>query len=161
MTGPTRARRSRQPHTWLVFEVVIEVVGFLYARYVGRPWQRRRARRLIKQGRVRSILFDGDEGVLPSRSLDGVAEVWEGRIRLWDADLWIRSVDATAEIGPVDPFKDGKLKPSDGDLAFRPRTSIYTLHTHKGGRVKWTILEFQAQEALTLLGVPSVASQAD
>lgn len=142
-----------------MFELVVEVISYLYGRFVGRPWQRRRARRLITHGKVRSALFDGDDRVLPSRRLDGAAEVWEGRIRLWDADLWIRSRDEDVESGSVDPFKTGKMKRTDDHLAFRPRTSIFTLHTHTGGRVRWAVLDFQAREALELLGVPTTVAR--
>jgi hypothetical protein len=67
---------------------VVDVAIAIYSRLVGRPLQRLRARRLAKRGKIRSILFAADNPrVLPARVLDGVAEVWEGRIRLWGADL--------------------------------------------------------------------------
>lgn len=138
-----------------MFDVVVEVIFYLYGRFVGRPWQKSRAQRLISHGKVRSALFDGDDGVLPWSHLDGVAEVWEGRLQLHGADLWIRSVDGDVEAGPIDPFATGRLKRPDDQLTFRPKTSIFTLRTHTGGRVRWAVLDFQAQEALELLGVPT------
>ena len=138
-----------------MFDVVVEIIFYLYGRFIGRPWQQRRARRLIGEGKVRSALFDGDDGVLPWSHHDGVAEVWEGRLRLTGADLWIRSVDAEVEAGPIDPFATGRMKRPDDRLTFGPKTSIFTLRTHTGGHVRWAVLDFQAEQALGLLGVPT------
>jgi hypothetical protein len=137
-----------------VFDVAI--AG--YSGLVGRPLQRRRARRLAQGGKIRSVLFAPDNPrVLPTRVLDGAAEVWEGRIRLWTADLWIQDVELPAEVGPLETFDaKGRIRRSDGDLWFRPRTSVYTLRTHQG-RVKWAVLDWQADTALELLGFPGGA----
>ncbi len=133
----------------VVFDLFIEAYGLL----AGRPLQRRRARRLAKRGKIRSVLFGANPaGVLPSQSLDGAAEVWEGRIRLWDADLWVQDVDLPPEAGPLKDLDDrGNVRPSDGNLAFRPKTAIFTLRTHRG-HVRWTVLAWQADEALAMLG---------
>ena len=124
-----------------VFDVAI--TG--YSRLVGLPMQRVRARRLAKRGKIRSVLFSASNPrVLPTRMLDGAAEVWEGRIRLWGTDLWVQDVQLPAESGP-------SRERADGDLLFRPRTSIFTLRTHNG-HVKWAVLEWQADTALAMLG---------
>ncbi len=144
-----------------MFDVVVEVIFYLYGRFVGRPWQKRRAQRLITQGKVRSALFDGDHGVLPWSHLDGVAEVWEGRLQLSGADLWIHSVDGEVEAGPIDPFATGRFKRPDDQLTFGPKTSIFTLRTHSGGRVRWAVLDFQAEKALEFLSVPTTAARSE
>lgn len=140
----------------MVTEVLVDVVIEGYSRAVGRPLQRRRARRLAKQGKIRSVLFDPDgPDVLPSDRVDGAAEVWPGRIRLWDAHVWVQGVEFPPQAGPLEQFdEEGKFRPqTGGDLLFRPRTWIYTLRTHKG-RVKWAVLDFQADTALDMLGFP-------
>jgi hypothetical protein len=145
-----------------VFEVLVEVFARLYAHFIGRPWQRRRAERLIKQKKVRCILFDADEGALPRRSVDGVAEVSERRLSIEGVDLWIRAIEGSPEEGPIDPFaKDGTFHPPEGDLAFRPRTSIYRLRLHNEATVKWSVLAFQAEQAVALLGLQENGSNAD
>lgn len=127
-----------------IFDVIIEA----YSGFVGRPLQRLRARRLARRGKIRSVLFDPENPrVLPTRVLFGAAEVWDGRIKLFDADLWVQGVEGPPEHGPA-------RERSDGDLIFRPKTLIYTLRTHQGA-VKWTVLEWQAELALTLLGFPA------
>ncbi|HEY6935474.1 MAG TPA: hypothetical protein VI452_18940 [Marmoricola sp.] len=136
-----------------MLEAVIEVLVALYARVVGRPWQRRRAERLIKQGKVRCILFDADEGALPRRSVDGVAEVSDKRLRLQDVDLWVRGIEGPPGQGPIDPFEgDGTFRPTDGNLPFQPPTRIYRLRLHSGATVGWVVLAAQADEAVGLLG---------
>ncbi|HSE69933.1 MAG TPA: hypothetical protein VLA97_04175 [Nocardioidaceae bacterium] len=140
----------------MVTEVLVDVVLAGWSRAVGRPLQRCRARRLAQQGKIRSVLFDPDgPGVLPSDRIDGAAEVWPGRIRLWDADVWVQGVELPPQAGPLEPFdEEGTFRPETrGDLLFRPRTCIYTLRTHKG-RVKWAVLDFQADSALDMLGFP-------
>lgn len=134
-----------------VFDVGIAV----YSRLVGRPLQRHRARRLAKSGKIRCVLFATDgPAVLPTRVLDGVAEVWDGRIRLWKVDLWIQDVAGPPEAGPLDNVDDkGRFRPSDGDLLFRPPTWIFTLRTHRGC-VKWAVLDWQAEAAIAMLGFP-------
>lgn len=145
-----------------VFEVVVEVIASLYARFVGRPWQRRRAERLIRQKKVRCILFDGDEGVLPRRSVDGVADVSERRLSIEGVELWVRTIEGSPEDGPIDPFaKDGTFHPPEGDLAFRPPTRIYTLRLHNEATVKWSVLAFQAEQAAGLLGLGENGPSAD
>lgn len=145
-----------------MLEAVIEVLGALYSRVVGRPWQRRRAERLIRQGKVRSILFEADQGVLHSRSVNGVAEVSEKRLRLQDVDLWVRGIEGPAEAGPIDPFEhDGRFRPTDGNLQFQPPTRIYTLRLHTGATVKWVVLASQANQALALLGFVDRAATLD
>lgn len=145
-----------------MFEVLVEVFASLYARFVGRPWQRRRAERLIKHKRVRCIVFDADESALPRRSVDGVAEISERRLSIEGTDLWVRAIEGTPEAGPVDPFsKDGTFQPSDGDLAFRPQTRIYTLRLHNEATVKWSVLAFQAEEAVALLGLQGSGANAE
>jgi hypothetical protein len=138
-----------------------DVAIAIYSRLVGRPLQRLRARRLAKRGKIRSILFAADNpGVLPARVLDGVAEVWEGRIRLWGADLWIQDVELPPEAGPLGVFDEiSRRRPRsdwDGDLVFGPRTWVYTLRTHQG-RVRWAVLDWQAGTALAMLGFPDRA----
>jgi hypothetical protein len=137
-----------------VFDVVI--AG--YSGLAGRPLQRRRARRLAKSGRIRSVLFAADNArVLPTSLLDGAAEVWEGRIRLWGTDLWIQDVEFPPVSGPRDMSEElGRFRRSDGNLLFGPRTWIYTLRTHQG-RVRWAVLDWQAETALTMLGFPQKA----
>jgi hypothetical protein len=145
-----------------VFEVLVEVFAALYARFVGRPWQRRRAERLIRQQKVRCVLFDADGGALPHRSVDGVAEVSEGRLSIEGVELWVRAIEGSPEEGPMDPFaKDGTFRPPGGDLAFRPRTRIYTLRLHNEATVKWSVLAFQAEQAVALLGLQAEGSIAD
>ena len=145
-----------------VFEVLVEVFASLYARFVGRPWQRRRAERLIKQKKVRCILFDADEGALPRRSVDGVAEVSEKRLSIEGVELWVRAIEGSPEEGPIDPFsKDGTFHPPEGGLAFRPRTSIYRLRLHNEATVRWSVLAFQAEQAVALLGLQENGSDAD
>jgi hypothetical protein len=137
-----------------VFEELVEVFVSLYARFVGRPWQRRRAERLIKQKKVRCILFDAEGGALPKRLVDGVAEVSENRLSIEGVELWVRAIEGSPEQGPIDPFaKGGTFHPTEGDLVFRPRTSIYRLRLHNGATVKWSILAFQAEQAVALLGL--------
>jgi len=136
-----------------MLEALVEVVVSLHARLVGRPWQRRRAERLIGHGKVSCVLFDADEGVLPGRSVSGVAEVSEGRLRLQGVELWVRGIEGPPEEGPIDPFAhDGRFHPSDGNLAFEPRARIYRLRLHNGSAVRWSVLAFQAEQALALLG---------
>lgn len=102
---------------------------------------------------MRCVLFDADEGVLPGPSIDGVAEVSEKRLRLHDVELWIRGIEGPMEAGPIDPFShDGKFHPSNGNLLFEPRTCIYRLRLHNGSAVRWSVLAFQAGQALALLG---------
>jgi hypothetical protein len=127
-----------------IFDVIIEG----YSAFVGRPLQRLRAKRLARRGKIRSVLFDPENPrVLPTRLLFGAAEVCERRIQLFDADLWVQGVEGPPVHGPA-------RERSDGDLIFRPKTLIYTLRTHRG-TVKWTVLEWQAEHALTLLGFPA------
>ena len=134
-------------------EALVEVLASLFARFVGRPWQRRRAARLLRQGRVRCVLFDADAGVLPGRALDGVAEVSEKRLRLQGVELWVRAVEGPPIEGPLDPFaREGRFHPSEGTLVFEPRTSIHRLRLHNGSTVRWSVLAFQADAALALLG---------
>jgi hypothetical protein len=123
---------------------------------MGRPWQRRRARRLAKRGKIRCALFGASNpGVLPTRALDGAAEVWEGRIRLWDADLWVQDVEFPPEPGAfVKLDEKGRHWPADERLLFCPPTLVYTLRTHRG-RVKWAVLDWQADTALAMLGFPT------
>src|SRR3954453_4499198 len=72
----------------------------------------------LPSGKIRSALFGANNPrVLPTRMLDGAADVWEGRIRLWGADLWVQDVDFPAKSGP-------SRDRGDGALVFRPRTSI-------------------------------------
>jgi len=127
-----------------IFDVVIDI----YSTLVGRPLQRLRAKRLGRRGKIRSVLFDPENPrVLPTRVLMGAAEVWDGRIRLFDADLWVQGIEGAPESGP-------SPERSNGDLIFRPKTLIYRLRTHNG-TVRWTVLELQAEHALTLLGFPA------
>lgn len=134
--------------------MLVEVFVSLYGRFVGRPWQRRRAERLIKQKKVRCILFDVEEGALPQRLVDGVAEVSEKRLSIEGVELWVRAIEGSPEQGPIDPFaKGGTFHPSEGDLVFRPRTSIYRLRLHNGATVTWSVLAFQAEQAVALLGL--------
>lgn len=158
--GPRTTRQNRAVR-WArspailvdVLDAFVEILASLYARLVGRPWQRRRAGRLINQGRVRSILFDADEGVLRGRSVDGVAEVSEKRLRIHDVDLWVHGIEGPSAEGPLDPFsQDGTFRPSDGNLTFEPPTRIYRLRLHNEATVRWAVLAFQAGEALSLLG---------
>jgi hypothetical protein len=153
---------DRLANTGAVFDAAIEVLGMLYARVVGRPWQRRRAERLIKHGLVRSVLFDADPGVLRGRSVGGVAGVSERRLQLQDVDLWVQGIEGPAEDGPIDPFSvDGTFRPPDGNLPFRPQTRIYRLRLHDGATVRWVVLAFQADEALELLGFGDRATRLD
>ena len=136
-----------------MLEALVEVIVSLYARLVGRPWQRRRAERLIKQGKVRCVLFDADEGVLPGRSVDGVADVSEKRLRLQGLELWVRGIAGPPDEGPIDPFsQDGKFYPSEGNLVFEPPACIYRLRLHNGSTVRCSVLAFQAGQVLALLG---------
>jgi hypothetical protein len=136
-----------------VLEALVEGIVPLCARLVGRPWQQRRAERLIKQGKVRCVLFDADAGVLPGRSVGGVADVSEKRLRLQGMELWVRGIEGPPDVGPIDPFShDGKFHPSEGNLVFAPRTCIYRLRLHNGSTVRWSVLAFQAGQALALLG---------
>lgn len=145
-----------------MFEVLVEVLASLYARFLGRPWQRWRAERLIKHKKVRCILFDTDERALPRRSVDGVAEVSERRLSIEGTDLWVRAIEGSPEEGPIDPFaKDGTFQPSEGDLAFRPRTRIYRLRLHNEATVKWSVLAFQAEQAVALLGLQGNGANAE
>lgn len=89
--------------------------------------------------------------------LDGAAEVWDGRIRLWDADLWVQDVEFPPELGAVERRDEkGRHWPADERLLFGPPTLVYTLRTHRG-RVKWAVLDWQADTALAMLGFPSAA----
>lgn len=143
-----------------VFDLMVEVLASIYARFVGRPWQRRRAERLIKQDKVRCVLFDATEGALPRRALDGVAEVSERRLSIAGVELWVRAIEGPSDEGPIDPFsKDGRFRPPEGDLNFRPRTSIYTLRLHDEATVKWSVLAFQAEQAVALLSLSRNRSQ--
>lgn len=145
-----------------MFEVLVEVLASLYARFVGRPWQRRRAERLIKHKKVRCALFDADGITLPRRSAEGVAEVSERRLSIEGADLWVRAIEGSPEEGPIDPFaKDGTFQPPEGDLAFRPRTKIYRLRLHNEATVKWSVLAFQAEQAVALLGLQENGANAE
>jgi len=137
-----------------VFDVLVEVIASLYARVIGRPWQRRRAERLIKHGKVRCVLFEADGNVLPRGAVHGVAEVSERRLCIEGVDLWVRAIDGSPEEGPIDPFaKDGTFHPTEGDLTFQPRTKIYSLRLHNEATVKWSVLAFQAEQAVALLGL--------
>jgi hypothetical protein len=136
----------------VLIEICVEALGTLNDRFVGRPWQRRRADRLIIEGRVRSVLFEADDGVLPVPYLSGVAEVSDRRIQMSGTELWVRDIEGEPEEGPIHPFATGTHRPSDGNLAFRPRTAIFTLRLHNGSRVRWTVLQHQADRALVLLG---------
>lgn len=141
-------------------EALVEIIVSLYARLVGRPWQGRRAQRLIKQGKVRCVLFDADEGVLPGRSLDGVADVSEKRLRLQGVELWVRGIEGPRDDGPIDPFShDGKFHPSVGNMVFEPRTCIFRLRLHNGSTVRWSVLAFQAGQVLALLGFSEEGSK--
>jgi hypothetical protein len=143
-----------------MLEVLVELIVSPYARLVGRPWQRRRAERLIKRGKARCVLFDADEGVLPGRSVDGVADVSEKRLRLPGVELWVRGIDGPPEEGPIDPFsQEGRFHPSDGNLVFEPRTCIYRLRLHNGSTVRWSVLAFQAGQVLDLLGFSEEGSR--
>ena len=135
-----------------VFDAAIEV----YSRLVGRPWQRRRARRLAKHGKIRCALFGASSAsVLPTRVLDGAAEVWEGRIRLWDADLWVQDVEFPPRPGMFTRGDArGRHLPADERLLFCPPTLVYTLRTHRG-TVQWAVLDWQADTALAMLGFPA------
>lgn len=144
--GPETAR--------VLFEICVEVLGAIYERFVGRPRQRQRADRLITEGRVRSILFDADDGVLPVPCLDGVADVSEKRIQMWGTELWVHDIEGDPDEGPIYPFADGTYRPSDGNLAFRPRTASFTLRLHNCSRVCLTVLQHLADEPS-----PSTASQ--
>lgn len=145
-----------------MFEVLVEVLSSLYARVVGRPWQRRRAERLIKHGKVRCVLFDAEGNALPRRSVPGVAEVSERRLAIEGVDLWVRAIEGSPEEGPIDPFgKDGTFQPPEGDLAFRPWTKIYTLRLRNEATVKWSVLAFQAEEAVALLGLQENGANAE
>ena len=119
-----------------VFDVAIEA----YSLAVGRPLQRRRARRLAKRGKVRSVLFGAEfPGILPTTRLDGAAEVWEGRIRLWNADLWVQDVELPPTLGVYTRLTEkGRHHPADERMLFCPPTLVYTLRTHRG-RVKWSV----------------------
>lgn len=142
--------------------MLVEVFLSLYARFVGRPWQRRRAARLIKHEKVRCILFDADEGVLPRRSVDGVAEVSEKRLSIEGVDLWVRAIEGSPDEGPADPFaKDGTFHPPEGDLPFRSRTKVYRLRLHDGASVRWTVLADQADQAVALLGLHENGTSAE
>jgi hypothetical protein len=136
----------------VLLEICVEALGIINDRFVGRPWQRRRADRLIIEGRVRSILFEADDGVLPIPYIDGVAEVSNKRIQMRGTELWVWDIEGEPDEGPIHPFADGKHRPSDGNLAFHPRTAIFTLRLHNGSRVRWTVLQHQADRALALLG---------
>jgi hypothetical protein len=140
---------------------VFDVAIVAYSRLVGEPLQRRRALRLAKGGKIRCVLFGADNPrVMPTRVLDGAAEVWERRIRLWSADLWVQDVELPPTAGPLEVFDEkGRLRRSDGDLLFRPRTRVFTLRTHQG-RVKWAVLDWQADTALAMLGFSGEASHA-
>lgn len=136
-----------------MLEALIEVILSLYGRLVGRPWQRRRAVGLIKQGKVRCVLFDADERVIPGRFVDGVAEVSEKRLRIQGVELGVRGIAGPTDEGPIDPFsQDGRFRPSDGNLVFGPRTCIYRLRLQDGATVQWSVLAFQAGQAVALLG---------
>src|SRR4051794_39487241 len=107
-----------------IFDVIIED----YLTVVGRPLQRLQAKRLARRGKIRSALFDPENPrVLPTRLLFGAAKVWERRIKLFDADLWVQGVEGPIVHGPA-------RERSDGDLIFRPRTLIYTRFARIGDR---------------------------
>lgn len=128
---------------------VVDPAVMLFERCVGRPTQRRRARRLLRRGRVRSVLFGAEPAdQLSSGELDGVAQVSPGRIRMWDADLRVLGVDPGVETGPL---LDADRRPLEGNLAFLPTTAVLTLRTERG-RVRWTVLAEQADEARRLIG---------
>jgi hypothetical protein len=115
-----------------------------------------------EQGDVRCIVFDADESALPRRTIDGVAGVSERRLTIEGTDLWVRAIEGGPEEGPIDPFaKERRFQPSDGDLAFRPRTRIYTLRLHNDATVKWSVLAFQAEEAVELLGLQENGASAE
>lgn len=98
--------------------VIVDVFTEVFSALVGRPLQRVRARRLARRGKFRCALFGPENPrVLPTRRLFGAAEVWEGRIKLFTADLWIQGVEGHPERGP-------RAEHSDGDLLFRPKTLI-------------------------------------
>jgi hypothetical protein len=59
----------------------------------------------------------------------------------------VQGVEGPPERGPSTEI-------SDGSLIFRLKTLIYTLRTHQG-TVKWTVLDWQAEQALTLPGFPT------
>ncbi|GAA2143178.1 hypothetical protein GCM10009844_15340 [Nocardioides koreensis] len=144
-----------------MLDVLVEVMASLYARLIGRPWQRRRAERLVKQGKVRCVLFDADEGALAGRTVDGVAEVSEKRLRVQGAELRVSRIEGPPEQGPTDPFShDGRFQPPAGRLVFEPRTRIYRLRLHNGSTVRWAVLAFQAGQALALLGLSEEGSRA-
>lgn len=97
--------------------------------------------------------------MLPTRMLDGAAEVWEGRIRLWDADLWVQEVELPPTPGTFTRLDaKGRHWPADERLLFRPAAWVYTLRTHRG-HVKWAVLDWQAETALPMLGVPPASAR--
>ena len=133
------------------FDASIEAYSF----FVGRPWQRRRARRLAKHRKIRCALFGASNpGVLPTRVLDGAAEVWDGRIRLWDAELWVQGVSFLPLQGlSRDSTRKGDIGQPTSDWC-SARTLVYTLRTHRD-HVKWAVLDWQAETALAMLGFPA------
>lgn len=124
---------------------IIDLAIEAYAALIGRPFQRWRAKRLSRAGKIRSVLFAAEgTRALPGKSLDGAAEVRHGRISLADAELWVQGIDVDVDSGPK---RDG----FDGDLWCRPKTRIHRLRTHNGAAL-WAVLAFQSDEALAMLG---------
>ena len=74
-----------------------------------------------------------------------MADVSERRLSSKGFDLSVGAIEGSPDDGPIDPYvKDGTFRPSEGDLAFQPRTKIYRFRLHNEATVKWSVLAFQA-----------------
>jgi hypothetical protein len=88
-----------------IFDLLIIAVS----KFVGRPLRRPRAKRLARRGKVNCVLFAPENPrLMRGRFVSGAAEVWPGRLRLWDADLRIQRVDL--------PGNRAQPRRSDGDI---------------------------------------------
>jgi hypothetical protein len=62
---------------------IFDLLIIVFSKFVGRPLQRLRAKRLAMRGKVNCVLFAPENPrVMRGRFVSGAAEVWPGRIRV-------------------------------------------------------------------------------
>lgn len=132
---------------------IIDWIIYLFARWIGRPLQRVRAKRLMGEGRLMcrlsspsatAVLSPQRPPVVPMNSLAGAAEISHRSLRLKGMKFSISAIEQPGRQGPEE-------KGGSSDLMFSPPSRIFTLHVN-GGTVDWTVLDWQAEWAVSQLG---------
>ena len=106
---------------WTI-DLLIEAYAFM----IGLPWQRLRAKRLLKVGKGQVVLaYPNPESSLLSSRMSGVATFAPGSIQLGSWRTNVTSIEVPGKTGSL-------IDRQDSRMIFGPKTVVYRAHTQRG-----------------------------